>query len=238
MYFDSVLELYTSILSKLDNWMFDKFQMYTSLAENGEQVVVSLFTLIVIGCLIVLLDSGSSQKNKLQYLDADETSNQITKPSLDYVPSIASANASSEKTANQTQDVDDIDRPIETNDDILNHGSKELDKANIYELDNGFVLNKRNSDAQEIVSVHKKNNDKDVIIEKQPSEANKASLGLTDSDDKKLQLLAELATIETEMLDARKEYKTGKIGSMDYLAKTQELYKKGEALVGFNNSVN
>ena len=238
MYFDSVLQLYTSILSKLDNWMFDKFQMYTSLAENGEQVVVSLFTLIVIGCLIVLLDSGSSQKNKLQYLDADETSNQITKPSLDYVPSIASANASLEKTANQTQDVDDIDRPIETNDDILNDGSKELDKANIYELDNGFVLNKRNSDAQEIVSVHKKNNNKDVIIEKQSFKANTVSLGLTDSDDKKLQLLAELATIETEMLDARKEYKTGKIGSMDYLTKTQELYKKGEALAESDKSFN
>ena len=238
MYFDSVLQLYTSILSKLDNWMFDNFQMYTSLAENGEQVVVSLFTLIVIGCLIVLLESSSSAKNKLQYLDADETSNQITKPSLDYVPSIASANASSEKTANQTQYVDDIDRPIETNDDILNDGSKVLDKANIYELDNGFVLNKRKSDAQEVVSVHKKNVDKDVKIEKQPSEANAASLGLADSDDKKLQLLAELATIETEMLDTRKKYKTGKIGSMDYLAKTQELYKKGEALVGFNNSVN
>ena len=238
MYFDSVLELYTSILSNLDKWMFDNFEIYTSLAENGEQVVVSLFTLIVIGCLIVLLKSSSSQKNKLQYLDADETSNQITKSSLDHVPSIASANASSEKTANQTQDVDDIDRPIETNDDVLNVGSKELDKANIYELDNGFVLNKRKSDAQEVVSVHKKNDDKDVKIEKQRSDANAASLELVDSDDKKLQLLAELATIEAEMLDTRKEYKTGNVGSMDYLTKTQELYKKGEELVETDKSVN
>ena len=238
MYFDSVLEIYTSSLSKLDKWMFDNFEMYTSLAENGEQVFVSLFTLIVIGCLIVSLGSSSSQKNKLQYLDADETSNQITKPSLDHVPSIASANASSEKTANQTQYVDDIDRPIETNDDILNDRSKELDKANIYELDNGFVLNRRNSDAQEVAGVHKKNSDKDVKIEKQPSEANAASLGLVDSDDKKLQLLAELATIEKEMLNARKEYKTGNIGSMDYLTKTQELFKKGEALLESDNSVN
>ena len=41
----------------------------------------------------------------------------------------------------------------------------------------------------------------------------------------------ELATIETEMLDVRKEYKSGKISSMDYFTKTQELYKKGEMLV-------
>ena len=69
MYIDSVLELFTSVLSKLDNWMFSNFKITTSLADSSEQVAVSLFALIVIGVLMVLLASDLSRKNKPQNFD-------------------------------------------------------------------------------------------------------------------------------------------------------------------------
>ena len=69
VYIDSVLELFTSVLSKLDNWMFSNFKITTSLADSSEQVAVSLFALIVIGVLMVLLASDLSRKNKPQNFD-------------------------------------------------------------------------------------------------------------------------------------------------------------------------
>ena len=50
-------------------------------------------------------------------------------------------------------------------------------------------------------------------------------------DDAKQTLTNALSEIEAAMLDVRQEYKSGKISSVDYLAKTQDLYKKGEELV-------
>ena len=68
VYFDPVLELSTSVLSKVDNWMFSNFEIMISLADNTERVVVGVFALIVIGILMVLLASDLSRKNKLQNL--------------------------------------------------------------------------------------------------------------------------------------------------------------------------
>ena len=102
-------------------------------------------------------------------------------------------------------------------------------KPNIYELDNGFVINKRSADAQDAVKVDGNSDDKQEDTEKNAVGTNSVPLSLTADSDKNVSV--ELATIETEMLDVRKEYKSGKISSTDYLTKTQELYKKGEMLV-------
>ena len=69
VYFDPVLELSTSVLSKVDNWMFSNFEIMISLADNTERVVVGVFALIVIGILMVLLASDLSRKNKPQNFD-------------------------------------------------------------------------------------------------------------------------------------------------------------------------
>ena len=226
MYFDSVLELSTSVLSKLDNWMFSNFEITISLADNSEQVAVSLFALLVIGVLMVLLASDLSRKNKPQNFDAEEKSKPVLQSSSEHVPSLASAKGSPENTDNEANDVG---KPTESKDDVSKDDITASDKPNIYELDNGFVINKRSADAQGAVKVEGNSDDKQEDTEKNAVETNSEPLSLIADSDKNVSV--ELATIETEMLDVRKEYKSGEISSIDYFTKTQELYKKGEMLV-------
>ena len=224
--FDLVLELSTSVLSKLDNWMFSNFEITISLADNSEQVAVSLFALIVIVVLMVLLRSDLSRKNKPQNFDTDEKSKMVLQSSSEHIPFLASAKGSPENTDNEAQDVD---KPTETKDDVSKDDITVSDKPNIYELDNGFVINKRSADAQGAVKVDGNSDDKQEDTEKNAVETNSEPLSLIADSDKNVSV--ELATIETEMLDVRKEYKSGNISSTDYLTKTQELYKKSEMLV-------
>lgn len=226
MYFDPVLELSTSVLSKVDNWMFSNFEIMISLADNTERVVVGVFALIVIGILMVLLARDLSRKNKPQNLDAEEKSKPVLQSSSEHIPSLASANGSSEDTDNEAKDVG---KQTESKADVPKDDITAADKPNIYELDNGFVINKRSADTQDAVKFDGNSDDKQEDNEKNAVETNAEPLSLIADSDKNVSV--ELATIETEMLDVRKEYKSGKISSTDYLTKTQELYKKGEMLV-------
>ena len=226
VYFDPVLELSTSVLSKVDNWMFSNFEIMISLADNTERVVVGVFALIVIGILMVLLASDLSRKNKPQNLDAEEKSKPVLQSSSEHIPSLASANGSSEDTDNEAKDVG---KQTESKADVPKDDITAADKPNIYELDNGFVINKRSADTQDAVKFDGNSDDKQEDNEKNAVETNAEPLSLLADSDKNVSV--ELATIETEMLDVRKEYKSGKISSTDYLTKTQELYKKGEMLV-------
>ena len=226
VYFDPVLELSTSVLSKVDNWMFSNFEIMISLADNTERVVVGVFALIVIGILMVLLARDLSRQNKPQNLDAEEKSKPVLQSSSEHIPSLASANGSSEDTDNEAKDVG---KQTESKADVPKEDITAADKPNIYELDNGFVINKRSADTQDAVKFDGNSDDKQEDNEKNAVETNAEPLSLIADSDKNVSV--ELATIETEMLDVRKEYKSGKISSTDYLTKTQELYKKGEMLV-------
>ena len=226
MYFDSILELSTSVLSKLDNWMFSNFEITISLADNSEQVAVSLFALIVIGILMVLLASDLSRKNKPQNFGAEDKSKPVLLSSSEHIPSLASANGSSENTDNEAKDVG---KQTESKADVPQDDITAADKPNIYELDNGFVINKRSADTQDAVKLDGNSEDKQADTQKNAVETNSEPLSPIADSDKNVSV--ELATIETEMLDVRKEYKSGKISSIDYLTKTQELYKKGEMLL-------
>jgi hypothetical protein len=226
VYFDSILELSTSVLSKLDNWMFSNFEITISLADNSEQVAVSLFAFIVIGILMVLLASDLSRKNKPHNFDTEEKSKPVLQSSSEHIPSLASANGSSENTDNEAKDVG---KQTESKADVPQDDITAADKPNIYELDNGFVINKRSADTQDAVKLDGNSEDKQADTQKNAVETNSEPLSPIADSDKNVSV--ELATIETEMLDVRKEYKSGKISSIEYLTKTQELYKKGEMLL-------
>ena len=232
VYTDSVLELFISVLSKLDNWMFSNFEITISLADNSEQVAVSLFALIVIGVLMVLLARDPSRKNKPQYFDTEEKSELVLQSSFEHIPSLASAKGSPENTYNEAQDVD---KQVESKDDVSKNDITASGKPNIYELDNGFVINKRSADAQDAVKVDGNSDDKKEDTEKNAVETNSELHSVIA--DSEINVSVELTTIETEMLDVRKEYKSGKISSTDYLTKTQELYKKGEMLVQSSGAI-
>ena len=226
VYIGSVLELFISVLSKLDNWMFNNFDITISLANNSEQVAVSLFASIVIGVLMVLLGSDLARKHKPQNFDTEEQSKPVLQSLSEQKPSLGSAKGSPENIHNEAQDVDKL---TESKDDVLKDNRTASRKPNIYELDNGFVINKRSADTQDAVRVDGNSYDKQEDTEKNAVETNSAPLSLIADSDKNVSV--ELETIETEMRDVRKEYKSGKISSTDYLSKTQELYKKGEMLV-------
>ena len=66
VYFDAVLERFNSILSNFDKWILNNFDIFISLADNGDEVVVYAFALIVIGFLMVSHARNSPQKNNLQ----------------------------------------------------------------------------------------------------------------------------------------------------------------------------
>ncbi len=232
VYFDSVLELSTSVLSKVDNWMFSNFEIMISLADNTERVVVGVFALIVIGILMVLLASDLSRKNKPQNLDAEEKSKPALQSSSEHIPSLASENGLSEDTDNEAKDVG---KQTESKADVPKDDITAADKPNIYELDNGFVINKRSADTQDAVKLDGNSDYKQEDTEKNAVDTNSVPLSLIADSDKNVSV--ELATIETEMLDVRKEYKSGKISATDYLTKTQELYKKGEMLVQSGDAI-
>lgn len=234
VYFYDVLVLFNSILSGFDQWMFSNFGISTSLIDNGEQVVVSVFALIIISFLVILVVGNSSKKNNLENLDANETPNLISRSLSEHVPSLASADNSSENTVNQTKDVNDVNdvtQPIEPSDAVIQDDLKVSEKPNIYELDNGFVINRRSADTEEVVNVDGIGEEEQKKTEKDAIEPNVAPLSAIVSGDKKIDVSVELATIEQEMLGVRKDFKSGEIGSLDYFTKTQELYKKGEILV-------
>ena len=105
------------------------------------------------------------------------------------------------------------------------------EKSKIYQLNNGFVINKRSNGNKEATKPQKYDNitdDKEELV----SEKNNISEFMSPNfDDANQTLTNALSEIEAAMLDVRQEYKSGKISSVDYLAKTQDLYKKGEELV-------
>ena len=77
------------------------------------------------------------------------------------------------------------------------------------------------------ISKPEKNNQRILVSENN----NISEFMSSNGDDAKQTLTNALSEIEAAMLDVRQEYKSGKISSVDYLAKTQDLYKKGEELV-------
>ena len=241
MYFSTVLELFTSILSTLDQWIFNSFEISISLADNSEKVVVAVFALSIIGFLLMLSATDSSKKIKLQNFDGEEKSKFISKLSPDHVPSLASANGSEDIIAKEEIGVgarNERTENTQSTNDLPKNDLKASIKQNIYELDNGFVINKRSSDTLDAPKIDEGRGDKQEKVTNNVVEAKADQLDTMVSSDNKLNISVELATIETEMLDIRKEYKSGKISSLDYLTKTQALYSKGEVLVQSSKSFN
>ena len=103
--------------------------------------------------------------------------------------------------------------------------SEKPNAQNIYELDNGFVINKRNSELQHNSENENKNSSNLNVTTTRSVEPTISSDANSDI------LFNKLEKIEAEMLSIRTEYKSGTIDSLDYLSRTQSLYKTGEELV-------
>ena len=211
----------TTFLSKIDEWNLNNFGISSSLADNIEQIAVILIAFTILSILLVLTTGKNKQKNNTLNADSKETKEHKTPPALAKSQPTASASDSLKRKSNEAETVTDITHPIN-----LENDNEVSNSLNVFELENGFVINKRRADTREIDKT-------EVNIEEK-----ELGLAVNAANDKKLNLADALSKIEAEMIGIRKEYKSGNISSMDYLSKTQDLYKKGEKLMGSEQSFN
>ena len=223
-------EFFYSTFLRIDKFLFSSFNVKTSFADNTDQTIVYILAFILVCGLLGLLSSDRKERKisskpidknientrfKTKIEDAETSNIEAAKENL------------SEELEEIKPDVQESSNEVsvQENDTLLE------EKSNIYELDNGFVINKRSNEKKEVPNASKSNNtpnDKAGLV----SEKNNISEFMSPNFDDAQQTLTDaLSEIEAAMLDVRQEYKSGKISSVDYLAKTQELYKKGEELV-------
>ena len=218
-------EFFTVIFSKLDTFLLANFQVETSFAENTEQTIVYIFTVLIICVLFALITSDSHQRRKrVNFTDAKPENTKLKQN----IKNISSGTIQDPATEDNE---DAIAEKGVVNVNEQDNGMEALHKPNIFELDNGFVINRRHAGVKDIL---KQSESEDVIAnndEEQYKKNNISEFLSINNSDPKTDLTRKLSDIEAAMLDVRQEFKSGKISSTDYLSKTQALYKKGEVLI-------
>ena len=210
-FFDAV----TPLLLVIDQWLLRNFNVSLDLVGNVEQLIVTLAAFIVIAFLVffLLLDRSKNAKNPKSI----ETKN--IESSIKLEPLSEEPNKTPKLEKSQKQEA--LANPKED----AEKTSEKPNAQNIYELDNGFVINKRNSESQHNSENENKNSSNLNVT-------TTSSVEPTISSDANSDILFnKLEKIEAEMLSIRTEYKSGTIDSLDYLSRTQSLYKTGEELV-------
>lgn len=223
-------EFFYSTFLRIDKFLFSSFNVKTSFADNTDQTIVYILAFILVCGLLGLLSSDRKER-KISSKPIDKNiENTRFKTKIEDAEAFkfeAAKKNFSEELEEIKPDVQEFSNEVsvQENDTLLE------EKSNIYELDNGFVINKRSNEKKEVPNASKSNNtpnDKAGLV----SEKNNISEFMSPNfDDAQQTLTNALSEIEAAMLDVRQEYKSGKISSVDYLAKTQDLYKKGEELV-------
>lgn len=223
-------EFFYSTFLRIDKFLFSSFNVKTSFADNTDQTIVYILAFILVCGLLGLLSSDRKER-KISSKPIDKNiENTRFKTKIEDAETSkfeAAKKNFSEELEEIKPDVQEFSNEVsvQENDTLLE------EKSNIYELDNGFVINKRSNEKKEVPNASKSNNtpnDKAGLV----SEKNNISEFMSPNfDDAQQTLTNALSEIEAAMLDVRQEYKSGKISSVDYLAKTQDLYKKGEELV-------
>ena len=223
-------EFFYSTFLSIDQFLFSSFNVKTSFADNTDQTIVYILAFILVCGLLGLLSSDRKERKIIPKSIDKNIENTRFKTKIEDAETSkfeAAKKNFSEELEEIKPDAQEFSNEVsvQENDTLLE------EKSNIYELDNGFVINKRSNEKKEVPNASKSNNtpnDKAGLV----SEKNNISEFMSPNfDDAQQTLTNALSEIEAAMLDVRQEYKSGKISSVDYLAKTQDLYKKGEELV-------
>ncbi len=221
----SISDFFTSILLKIDKFFIIRFQFNTSFAENKEQSIVYVAVIVLIcGLFSLLLLDNRKRRKRISFIDKNRDSAKLRSNKED----IQSAELQNVDDANKQNEIKE--KAMDVDPHSQNNVNDSDEKPNIYELDNGFVINKRNSGVKEITPTEEKN--VPSVNQEEELEKNNISDFLSvNNSNAKMNLTKELSEIEVAMLEVRQEYKSGKISSTDYLSKTQALFKRGEDLV-------
>ena len=223
-------EFFYSTFLRIDKFLFSSFNVKTSFADNTDQTIVYVLAFILVCGLLGLLSSDRKERKIIPKSIDKNVENTKFKTKIEDAET-SKFEAAKKNFSEELEEIkpDAQESNIEVS--VQEDGPLLEEKSNIYELDNGFVINKRSNEKKEVPNASKSNNtpnDKAGLV----SEKNNISEFMSSNvDDAKQTLTNALSEIEAAMLDVRQEYKSGKISSVDYLAKTQDLYKKGEELV-------
>ena len=223
-------EFFYSTFLKLDKFLFSSFNVKTSFADNTDQTIVYISAFILVCGLLGLLSSDRKDRKITSKSIDKNIENTRFKTKIEDAET-SKFEAAKENFSEELQQIkpdaqeSSIEVSVQENDPSLEQ------KSNIYELDNGFVINKRSNEKKEVPNASKSNNTANDTAELVSEKNNISEFMSSNVDDAKQTLTNALSEIEAAMLDVRQEYKSGKISSVDYLVKTQDLYKKGEELV-------
>ena len=223
-------EFFYSTFLRIDKFLFSSLNVKTSFADNTDQTIVYILAFILVCGLLGLLSSDRKERKIIpKSIDKNVVNTKFKTKIEDAETSKfeAAKKNFSEELEEIKPDVQEFSNEVsvQENDTLLE------EKSNIYELDNGFVINKRSNEKKEVPNASKSNNtpnDKAGLVSEKNNISEFMSPNFVDAQQTLTNALSE---IEAAMLDVRQEYKSGKISSVDYLAKTQDLYKKGEELV-------
>ena len=223
-------EFFYSTFLRIDQFFFYNFNVETSFADNTDQTIVYILAFILVcGLLVVLSSDRKKRKIFPKSLDKNVENTRLKTEIDDAETSKFEAvkeNFSEDLEKNKPDAQESsIEVSVQENVPLLE------EKSYIYELNNGFVINKRSNEKREVPNTSKSDNTSNNKAELVSEENNISEFMSPNVDDANQTLTNALSEIEAAMLDVRQEYKSGKISSVDYLAKTQDLYKKGEELV-------
>ena len=220
-----IAEFFTSILLKVDQFFNLRFQFQTSFAENMEQTIVYAAVLALVCSLFLsIIFDNRKRKKRLNVIDKNRDSVKL-KANTDNVQSI-----NSQKVKDTIKQNEIIDKNMGIEPNAQDNLKASEDKQNIFELDNGFVINKRNTGAKEKKLTEDENAPSNYEQEERKKDNISDFLSINNSTAQ-TNLTEELSEIEAAMLEVRQKYKSGKISSTDYLSKTQALFKRGEDLM-------
>ena len=224
-------EFFYSTFLRIDKFLFSSLNVKTSFADNTDQTIVYILAFILVCGLLGLLSSDRKERKIIPKSIDKNVENTKFKTKIEDAET-SKFEAAKKNFSEELEEIkpDAQESNIEVS--VQEDGPLLEEKSNIYELDNGFVINKRSNEKKEVPNASKSNNNTPDDKAELVSEKNNISEFMSSNvDDAKQTLTNALSEIEAAMLDVRQEYKSGKISSVDYLAKTQDLYKKGEELV-------
>ncbi len=223
-------EFFYSTFLRIDQFLFYNFNVETSFADNTDQTIVYILAFILVCGLLGVISSDRKKRKIFPKSLEKSAENTRLKTGIEDAETskfeAAKENFSEDLEENKPDAQESsIEVSVQENDPLLEG------KSYIYELNNGFVINKRSNEKREVPNTSKSDNTPNNKTELVSEENNISEFMSPNVDDANQTLTNALSEIEAAMLDVRQEYKSGKISSVDYLAKTQDLYKKGEELV-------
>ena len=147
-------EFFYSTFLKIDQFLFSSFNVKTSFADNTDQTIVYILAFILVCGLLGLLSSDRKERKIIPKSIDKNIENTRLKTKIEDAET-SKFEAAKENFSEELEEIkpdvqeSSIEVSVQENDPLLE------EKSNIYELDNGFVINKRSNEKKEVPNASK-----------------------------------------------------------------------------------